>query len=416
MIINIAVACSIGLLSAVSPIYGLGFLSLTFVTHGMLYELLGSSAQHLPFYCALAATPVLLFKVRLQIRQPNMILILLALFSVMSISTIFSSDSKRSFIFLYLYAKGFLLCIVTMLVVREERDFYVLSKLLLLGVFIGALATLYQYHTGTFTISTGMIQRAASLRGDPNDTAMLLMVGLPLAVYWTLHGASSRVRIINMVTLAFILAGIMLTKSRGGFVTLAIVIGILYFKNHSTKTAIWAFMLLIGIVIFGAATDYWDRVDTLRTGEEKGRSLEGRINLVKGGTVLFLQNSLLGVGPGQFGQNYLKWRVTNSSGIGLGYAPSVAHNLFLEFAVENGIFGITLLLIIFYLSLRGFFGLARADPNNPYTKIMFYLGVSFTGLLIAGLFLSQGKNSVLWYLIGLGLSANDFIGHSIQKD
>lgn len=403
-----------GLITFFLPVYGLGLFGLTLIIHGLLVSWLGSAAQHIPLFIGAAVAIILLLKGHLQIRVSNGAIALLGLFIVMCLSALMSDNHQLSMIVLLLYTKGFLLSVLVTFAVDDERGLNILSVFLLLGVFIGAAATMYQYVTGSFTINFSYLQRAASLREDPNDTAMLLATGIPLAAFWILHAKSRSVRIINMVVFACILGGIVLTKSRGGFITTVLVVGILYFKNLSLKTTIGIIIVLSGFFIFGSVTGYWDRVETLSTWEEEGSSLDGRLDLLKKGTDLFLQNILIGVGPGNFEENYLKSRTETCLG-GPRIKGAVAHNLFLEHAVENGIFGIALLLAVFYCSLRGFVSLAQGDPNNPFTGIAPYLGISLIALLISGLFLSQAKNSVLWFIVGLGFAAEQIKRYSTSK-
>lgn len=407
MLTNVFIVSLMGLITYFHHIYGLGLFALSLLCHGFLVSWFGSSAHHTPLYCGIAVTFILLVKGHLKIKLLPSTFVLFGLFMVMGLSALMSANYERSLSFLLLYTKGFLLSILIAFVADDERDIKILSIFLLLGVFIGSLGALFQYVTGSFTLSIGDLKRATSLRGDPNDTAMILAAGIPLAVFWMLHTKSRFVRIMNIVVFSCILGGLILTKSRGGFVTLVLVMGILYIKNLSWKTTNGGLIVIAGILIFGASSGYWDRIDTLRTGNEKGHSLEYRIDLLKKGTSLFYQNILIGVGPGQFGRNYMKLKRDNSL-IVIGSTTTngpAAHNLFLEFAVENGICGIILLLLVFFFSLRGFNRLGAGDLNNLTTGIGPYLAISLVALLISGLFLSQGKNSVLWFLVGLGIAA-----------
>jgi len=83
-----------------------------------------------------------------------------------------------------------------------------------------------------------------------------------------------------------------------------------------------------------------------------------------------------------------------------------AHNMYLEFFVENGVFAGTLLLAILGWAVRCLFKLDdSAGQESNAIKLGHSTACALGGMLIAGVFLSQGLNSVLWFLVGLGFSA-----------
>jgi O-antigen ligase len=329
----------------------------------------------------------------------------------MFISTLFSDDKHTSLIDLFLFAKAFFLAIFIFASISEARDIKIISKFILLGALIGAVSIIYQYATDSMAISTAYSQRGASLSADPNDTARLLTLALPMAVYWALHSDSRFFQALNITGFLCILAGIMLTQSRGGFVTLVFIMGIMYIKNISLKTTLVAIVLLMSTIFFGAATGYWERVRSLSALQdqnkfERDRSIEGRIDLARTGILLFQDNILIGAGPGQFGRKYLDNKAKSSAvRYRIPTRTPAAHNLYLEFTVENGILGISVLSAIIILSMRGFLNFARNGPDDSSKELGLYLAYSFIAILVSGLFLSGGQNKPLWLLIGLGLAA-----------
>ena len=401
--IPVLVAIIVGLFTIYMPIYGLGLLSLIFMIHGMLVDLIGSSASHLPLYCGLTALPIFFIKKRIHIQRDIRIILILSLIGIMFVATLFSEGQRVSLSDLLLYMKSFFLAIFVFFVISESRDFEILSKFILLGALIGALAIVYQYATDTLTLVSGTLHRGASLSEDPNDTSRLLNMAVPIAVYWSLHSGKRRYKLLNMGWLVCILAAIILTKSRGGFVTLIVVLGILYIKNRSFKTTLVAILLLTGSIFFG--------VESLKTIQGQNRikrdsSIEGRIDLLRTGLIIFKDNILIGSGPGQFGKKYLEYKTKRS--LVRSSIPRItpaAHNLYLEFAVENGILGISVLSIIFIYSLRGFMFLALYGPDHHAKELGIYLAIAFVSILVSGLFLSGGQNKPLWLMVGLGLAA-----------
>jgi len=405
MIIMSCIALSVFFITYFRPVHGIGFFALFLIIHGILCKWFGPSAQHFPLYCGGAVFLGVLLRNGLKINMSDHTIVLIVLLCIMNISAFLNHDYELSLNVLLLYAKGFLLAMFVTMTIENEEQIRLLSIFLLIGVSIGSVNMLYEYFTGMSGNSVPEIQRSISLRGDPNETAMLLLVGIPLSLYWIHHSELFVCRFVNCIVFISIIGAIILTKSRGGFLGLICVLAILYFKNLSWKTTLGALSIVFFLAVFGFATDYWSRINTLKTGEFQGQSLESRTDFVKKGLVIFYENMLTGVGPGEFGKKYMQMKSGNFM-ISNSKKGPVAHNLYLEFAVENGIIGIILLLLIFYYSLRGFFMFSICRDNNQTIGILSYLGFSLIALLITGLFLSQGKNSVLWFIVGLGLTAD----------
>ena len=61
-------------------------------------------------------------------------------------------------------------------------------------------------------------------------------------------------------------------------------------------------------------------------------------------------------------------------------------------------------MAMFIMSLHGFIAKPRGEPTTDFNELVFYLGVSLLAMLIGGLFLSQGYNKFLWFLVGTGIA------------
>jgi O-antigen ligase len=79
--------------------------------------------------------------------------------------------------------------------------------------------------------------------------------------------------------------------------------------------------------------------------------------------------------------------------------------MFLEVFAELGIVGGILFFGVLYFSLSNYWrGHRLASKEGENFSLGYALFVVMIGFLVAGLFLSQGKESVLWFLLGLGLA------------
>jgi O-antigen ligase len=414
-------------LSFMSTIHALGLWLAMLVTHGVLVLLLGQTGVHLPFYAGILMTLIILARGQWTGVTTNTLLLFGALLVVMIFAAFMGMSLDNSMLSLLLYIKAFMLALLIAGCVKNENDIKVMSLYFLASLLAGALYAIYQYITGTFTINIYDTQRAAGLRGDPNETAMLFVAGIPVAIYWLMNSTGKIHQLFFTVALIFLLVGIVLTGSRGGFVALIFVMFLIYVRRPTIKLTIVGILMVVMIGVL-TPVSYWERINTLITGEsEQNESLDGRKMLFFTGFNMFFQHPILGVGPGNFGATLVM--MSSESGLsvlsagfegvdtGDGKMP-VAHNLYLEFFAENGFIAGMLLLAIFIMSLRF---LIYFDREMSHDRQRFGIGLAIAlamaGMLFSGLFLSQGKNSVLWFLVGLGFAAGQIISaHKKTKD
>jgi len=395
-----------------STVHVLGLWLVLLITHGIFVQVFGEVAIHLPLYAGVISALIILVKRDWKGVDPSILWLIGLLFFFMAISALQGMAIGRSLSIMMLYAKVFLLAILIIGCVRDEKNIKVMTVYCIAGLIVGALYAVYQSLTGQFSVSNIYVQRAAGLRADPNDTAMLLLSGVPLSVYWLFQLKSKALKIIPAISIVVLLIGIVLTGSRGGFVALALIFLAIYLKRPTIiATFVAVFIMVLAVTL--APDSYKERIESLVTGQEKhgSKSLESRSKLLSQGLTVFMNHPVLGVGAGNFGAAFMESlnsaEFSGSSGLAItGNTHLAAHNMYLEFFVENGIIGGGLLISIFLLSIIKLMKFDR--ENRQYQRSIYSLPfcilLALLGMYFAGLFLSQGKNSVLWFIIGLGLS------------
>jgi O-antigen ligase len=399
-------------LAVISTHHAMGFWIFFMITHGIFYQFIGKGSEHLPLVAGFVVLTIMLIRREWAGVSFGLLVLVIALISCMGISSIFGINQEVSLLTMLMYAKGYFLVLILAGAIRSDRELKIMTLYCIAGLVVGGIACIYQYLTNTFIISTIYENRAASLRGDPNDTAMLLVAGIPMIYYWFLAIRSIAAKVACVVGLGFLLAGIILTGSRGGFVALLLVMLMIFLKRPSVRIfLISVFVAAIFVVL--APSSYWERMNTMVTlkDEHQGQSLTKRGMLQRAGTSIFLQHPLLGVGPGNFGRAYFAetsqvGKTLSTMSIHVEKNFPVAHNMFLELFVENGMIGGTLFLTLFFLSVRNFLHYDRrqGDGRRGF-GVGIGLALALGGMLFAGLFLSQAKNSVLWVLVGMGFAA-----------
>jgi O-antigen ligase len=170
--------------------------------------------------------------------------------------------------------------------------------------------------------------------GNPNDFALNLVVFVPLAVFCMLESRTRLRRAAAAVCTLVMLAGIVFTKSRGGFLGLAAMLPMLVFVNRrriNPAVAVALFIATLAAVPM-LPSSFWARMASI-TDESRDPtgSRESRRIAMREAYEAFLEHPVTGVGAGQF-KNYNPklrrehWRET--------------HNAPLQVAAELGIFGL----------------------------------------------------------------------------
>jgi O-antigen ligase len=245
---------------------------------------------------------------------------------------------------------------------------------------------------------------------DPNDIASIMACTMPLATFLSIESRGlARYLAATIAILAVLI--IILTESRGGFITLAVIGIILLFRVPSRSLLLRVVFILSSLLLFGAfaSESYWQRMATIWGGSEpegtlteydRGGIYEARWTLWIAGLHLMLQNPLTGVGAGA----YEIAEGVSHSGLG---KWSTAHNSFIQVGAELGLPGLILFIFLLYSAIRNcrmVIGRARHDSLlNPYLWLANGLEISLYGYIIAGFSLSHGYSWLLYFLLGMSV-------------
>ena len=255
-----------------------------------------------------------------------------------------------------------------------------LTVLVLTGVLSGSLARPPEVVTPVNEYEVEKQWQFASKTYDPNDLALVLVMTMPLCLFlWSTAGKMGKGLIISMMLIN--LYGIVLTQSRGGFLALLVVGGLIMKRSmmsRSQKTAI----VVLAVVVFGALAGkaYWDRIETIWNPQtEYDRTAGGRTDIWKTGVMLFVTHPW---GVGLNGFNYAEG--LSHGGKGKWSSP---HNMFIQVAVELGLAGLIVFILLLKHSILQLRGIQRTvDVRAGPRKLGARIGrtaelptVSFTG-------------------------------------
>ena len=191
---------------------------------------------------------------------------------------------------------------------------------------------------------------------------------------------------------------ILLTGSRGGFLSISIVFILWLIKSKYTLN--FKYRMAIGLIAFALVTFNADRINferykTLLNYQNDYNMTDefGRTAIWKTGLTLLLNNPLTGVGITCFDMAVGYHRQE----IGILPKWQTAHNSIVEIGTETGFIG---LLLYITINLKILLFLSKSKPeihSQEYEKVREVLKFCFIGNFITSMFLSQAY-SIYWVL------------------
>jgi len=330
--------------------------------------------------------------------------------------------------------------ILYFLLVNVIRELPTLKRtiwtLLLVGSILGGLS-LYQETTKTYENSYwglaqksdeidvnqvdfdayGGSRRAAGPIGKENRYAQIMTVIFPLALCMFYIEPSRKLKLMALAAAGLILGGIVLTFSRGAFVTLAGMVLITVFLKYIRPSQAIGGVALLVLIILTALPEYVERVSSitnlssLATQDAEGSreadgSLRGRFAENLAAVRVFMEHPILGVGPGQFARFYSR-KYGNEIGTKRLISNRRAHSLYFEMAADTGLIGLTAFMAIAFVTARRLW-LARrrfsqTRPELAHLATAFLLGIF--GYFGTATFLHLAYQRYYWFFMALAGAA-----------
>ncbi|MTI49830.1 O-antigen ligase family protein [Sporosalibacterium faouarense] len=244
---------------------------------------------------------------------------------------------------------------------------------------------------GTYTINF----RVFSTFYNPNILSAFLNLVIITGFTVTIYLENNRLKIYSYATVAIALTSLLLTYSRGGWISLCIALGIasLYEKSYIKYT----FIVVMALVCF----DYFTEAGRLSANKLlTDSSISYRLEVWKASVKIIKENILLGIGKGT------SWYEIHTYSDKITWYVSHAHNLYLQILVEGGVIGLGAYVYLSRLiwkkiKLEAF---NNTSNRNIISTISF---IFFVSLLIYGIVdavpLLEQIDVFIWLLVGINL-------------
>jgi O-antigen ligase len=184
------------------------------------------------------------------------------------------------------------------------------------------------------------------LLGDPNDLALVLLMAMPFLASAVMETKGRRIRWVFGLMLVAVVAGIVSTQSRGGFLGLGAASAILL-REKVRSRAVQFTVLAVGMAALVAVSGMSGRSSGGADGDGIDESAQGRLDAWKAGLRMLKSRPHIGVGYDRFADNYPSYVVD-----AVNWGKLEAHNSFVKAFAETGLFGFTPFLAMVGLSFR----------------------------------------------------------------
>lgn len=264
---------------------------------------------------------------------------------------------------------------------------------------------------GIFTVAHGgyyhVLGPTGSFYRDNNQFALVMCMTIPLIRYLQLQMNSAWVKRLLGMAMVFTAISVLGTYSRGGLITLAIVLFLLLLKSRR-RVSLLLFTFVFIPVAFSMLPHQWKaRMETLQSGKaEKSSSFQGRLHSWEFATNVALHRPLIGGGYGVWLDQNLWYRY------GIDYHRKAIHSIWFQVLGEQGFVG---LIIFVTLLVMGFRNLSVARSfSKDNIKIAWIndlsgmMQVSLFAFVVAGSALPQAYFDFTYQLLAMTILVRKF--------
>lgn len=268
------------------------------------------------------------------------------------------------------------------------------------AVYLASLAlaplTFYEGFTGKLIWQGEHLLQESTIRVnatfvDPNIFARYLVLGIAAGFVLQLYTRQTSHKFLYMAGSAVLLCQLALTGSRGGAITLLVILvaALIFLPNRKAPLWILGLAVLFGGIVFMGRPDLWERM--LSVTELAGSQ---RLYLWKAALAIFADHPIFGTGLGTF-QTVFESDYSHFRNF---YGPdgaTISHTTVLTIASELGVVGLTVLAgiwAVIFGKLYKLYGVSHDYRSIFYNfRNEYYMGTGYFLWILAIFVSSQGE-------------------------
>lgn len=262
------------------------------------------------------------------------------------------------------------------------------------------------------SVDSGAAVRVTGRAGHSNWLALIMLIILPLNVYWYEVAKSWKGRAFCVSAVFVEIIALILTFTRTGFLVGLVVFAVLGMRRlvrvNPPRLAYVAFAAVI--VLLALPSAYKERVlDPAKY--TRSESVQHRVQLQQAAWDMMLDEPVWGVGLSGYGlriiekdtevAEIMRWLVDE-----MHWDPRIigTHNMYLQLASETGLVGLGLMVLFFGIMLRDLrkaeqFFLKRGDRRA--STLVMSLQVSLLSFLLCAIFLHALQQKIWWMMVAV---------------
>lgn len=340
---------------------------------------------------------------RITVRTREVTLVFLLLLLCL-ISVPFALSKWRAWNGFVEYLKVIIMFVVTINVVRTQKQLKALLLLVLVATCILSVAAINDYRSGHLTLKGVRIEGAiGGLFQNPNDLALHFVTFFPIVVVLALASRKLVPKLIYFTAAAATLGGTIVTFSRGGFLGLIAVIGVLVWKLARKNVMVVGVIstTLIFFLLILAPVTYRERISTTGDGSSVARMGE-----LKRSVFLAIRNPFFGVGMDNF--------------VLFSDREQATHNSYTQVACEIGVTAAVVYVLFLLAGLKRVREMPNPKDVDPRRRLLPYLAIgvqaSLIGYMVTSFFASVAFLWYMYYLVAYGICISRLYESSVAAE
>ena len=386
----------------------IGLFLFSFILYVRPYEFFPglSSFTSMAFYCGVITLAIYAFS-QLSIegnltarpKEINLVLLLGAAALLSMPMAVDIGDAWKTFSEQFL--KAIVIFVVLVNAVRTEWRLRLLLLLILVVSMYLSVNAINDYRLGLF--GTGEFEtariagRIKGLFENSNDLALHLVTMIPIAVALALAGRNPLKKLIYLAAAGLMVAAVVVTFSRGGFIGL-VAAGFMLVRRLGRKNRVATTgALVLAVILFLALAPgaYSGRLSTIfNSSADLTGSSSQRTEVFKRSVVVALRYPLFGVGIGNFYHKSPRNLVT--------------HNAYTQVASEMGLAAMVIYILLQVHPIRRLRLIENESYLKPEQARFYYLSIglqaSLVGFMVSSFFGAVAYQWYVYYLVAYAVS------------